>query len=71
MQELMRLQRSLEKRGLDGVVGPRGRAAFLSAYCGEDRALRRALLACAGREQRRIALHRLGWSASDARQQRV
>ncbi|HZO10436.1 MAG TPA: lipopolysaccharide kinase InaA family protein, partial [Myxococcota bacterium] len=59
--ELARLHRSLEKRGLGGCAGPRARAAFLGAYTGADRALRRALLRHLGRERRRLALHRLGW----------
>jgi len=59
MQELMRLYRSLRKRGLLEAVGNRGCAAFLGAYAGGDRALRRALLAYLPREKRRVAMHAL------------
>jgi len=57
MRELMRLVRALHKRGLAEQVGARGCAAALSAYCGGDRALRRALLAHLPRERRRLARH--------------
>jgi hypothetical protein len=57
MRELMRLVRALHKRGLAEVVGARGCAAALSAYCAGDRALRRALLTHLPRERRRIARH--------------
>lgn len=59
MRELSRLVRSLYKRGLAEQVGERGLAAGLAAYCGRDRALRRALLAHLPRERRRAARH--GW----------
>jgi hypothetical protein len=55
--ELMRLVRALHKRGLADQVGARGCAAALSAYCGGDRTLRRALLAHRQRELRRLARH--------------
>ena len=55
----MRLYRSLRKRGLQGAVGRRGCAAFLGAYAGGDRALRRALLVHLPRERLRVALHAL------------
>jgi hypothetical protein len=58
MRELMRLVRALHKCGLAEQVGARGCAAALSAYCGGDRALRRALLAHLPRERRRVARHR-------------
>ena len=61
MRELMRLQRSLEKRHLLNIAGPVARARFLAAYTGHDRALRRALLAHLPRERARTALHRLTW----------
>lgn len=61
MAELARLARSLEKHGLDGAVPPRVRAGVISAYCGGDAVLRRALRVSARRERRRLALHRLGW----------
>ena len=57
MRELMRLVRALHKRGLAEQVGARGCAAALSAYCGGDRALRRALLAHLPHERRRLARH--------------
>jgi hypothetical protein len=57
MLELMRLVRALHKRGLAAQVGARGCAAGFSAYCGGDRALRRALLAHLPRELRRLARH--------------
>jgi hypothetical protein len=57
MTELMRLYRSLLKRGLLPSVGARGCARFFGAYVGGDRALRRALLAHLPREQRRVRLH--------------
>jgi len=61
MAELMRLYRSLVKRGLARRVGSRPLARFLSAYTGGDRALRRALRAHLPRERLRIALHALTW----------
>jgi len=61
LAEMLRLHRSLVKRGLAARVGRRAQAAFLSAYTGADRPLRRALLQRLPRERRRLALHRLGW----------
>jgi len=61
MRELMRLARSLEKRGVSAQVGPRGCAAALAGYCGSDRALRRALLRHLPAERRRNALHALAY----------
>lgn len=61
MAELMRLYRSLEKRGLQGRVGAKGMARFLDAYCMQDHALRKALTARIGPELRRLARHRLGY----------
>ncbi len=60
MAEIMRLYRSLVKRGLDTVVGSEGYRAFLSSYTAGDAALGAALLAHLPRELRRLALHRLG-----------
>jgi tRNA A-37 threonylcarbamoyl transferase component Bud32 len=57
MRELMRLVRALHKRGLAEQIGARGCAAAFAAYCGGDRALRRALLAHLPRERRRLARH--------------
>lgn len=59
MAELMRLYRSLRKRGIEARVGTRGCAAFLHAYVAGDRTLRRALLARLPAERRRIACHAL------------
>jgi 3-deoxy-D-manno-octulosonic acid kinase len=59
LAELMRLYRSLVKRGLLERVGPRGCAAFFAGYVRGDRALRRALRAGMGRERLRLALHGL------------
>ncbi len=61
MSELMRLLRSVEKAKHHEYLHPRVRAAFLSAYCQGDRSLRRRLLACSLREERRLRRHRLGW----------
>jgi 3-deoxy-D-manno-octulosonic acid kinase len=61
MRELMRLMRSLEKTNHSECLSSRVRARFLSAYCGADRAMRRAMLECTAREERRLARHRLGW----------
>ena len=62
MAELMRLQRSVIKSGLEEVVGARGCARFFDAYTDGDRALRRALLAHLPLERARLALHRLAYS---------
>lgn len=59
MRELMRLVRSLHKRGLAEQVGARGVAAGFGAYCSGDRTLRRVLLAHLPRERRRAARHAL------------
>jgi hypothetical protein len=61
MRELMRLYRSLVKRGLLAQVGIRGCARFFAAYVDGDRTLRRALLAHLPCERRRVALHVLGY----------
>lgn len=57
MSELMRLLRSLRKRGVLEQVGQRGCARFFAAYCGGDRRLRRSLRARLGAERRRLAIH--------------
>ena len=62
MAELMRLHRSLVKRGLLAQVGPRGCARFFASYTEGDRAARRALLAHLPRERLRLAIHRLGYA---------
>jgi hypothetical protein len=61
MAELMRLHRSLVKRGLLARVGMRGCARFFAAYTAGDRELRRALLRQLPRERVRLALHQLAW----------
>jgi Ser/Thr protein kinase RdoA (MazF antagonist) len=61
MNELMRLLRSVEKTNHHKCLQPRIRAAFLSAYCQGDRSLRKRLLDCIPREERRLRRHRLGW----------
>jgi 3-deoxy-D-manno-octulosonic acid kinase len=61
MAQMMRLFRSLLKRGLLEAVGSRGCARFFSAYCGGDRLLRRALWERVDRELRKVAIHRLGY----------
>lgn len=60
MHQLMRLYRSLHKRGLLAAAGgPRGALWFLHAYTAGDRTLRRALLARLPAERRRLARHAL------------
>ncbi len=57
MAELMRLHRSLRKRGVLEQVGRRGVARFFAAYVAGDRSLRRTLRARLRREQLRNSLH--------------
>lgn len=64
MAELMRLQRSLRKRGLEVRVGPRGHAAFLHAYVAGDRALRRSMLRHLPKERVRNRIHALAYGPS-------
>jgi tRNA A-37 threonylcarbamoyl transferase component Bud32 len=64
MGELMRLFRSLVKRGLLDRVGARGCARFFSTYCGEDRRLRVALRRRLPAELRKVAVHRVGYRAA-------
>ncbi|MEM7408994.1 MAG: lipopolysaccharide kinase InaA family protein [Myxococcota bacterium] len=66
MQELMRLVRSLHKRGVAEQIGVRGLAAGFSAYCGGDRGLRGALWRCLPREQRRMARHAWAYRGASA-----
>jgi 3-deoxy-D-manno-octulosonic acid kinase len=61
MAELMRLLRSLVKRGLAERVGGRGVASFLQGYTAGDRKLRHALLARLPLERTRLRLHALAW----------
>ena len=70
MAEIMRLYRSLVKRGLVDVVGREGCQAFLSSYTEGDQSLGSALLAHLPRERRRLAMHRLGHRLSGAAQRR-
>jgi len=70
MKDLMRLVRSAEKLGYADRIGPRLAARILSAYCGRDRGLRRAMLAAGRGERRRLQRHRLGWRLA-ARLQRL
>jgi 3-deoxy-D-manno-octulosonic acid kinase len=67
MTELMRLLRSLVKRGLAGRVGPRGFASFLRGYTAGDRLLRRAMWARLPLERTRLRLHALAWKAGAPR----
>lgn len=62
MRELMRLYRSLCKRGAPEPLRARGCARFLHAYCDGDRRLRAALLEFLPGEQRRLARHARSWS---------
>jgi 3-deoxy-D-manno-octulosonic acid kinase len=71
MRELMRLYRSLAKRGAADAFGARGCARFLHAYCGGDRALRSALLARLPQERRRLSRHARSWRAPWARSWRA
>lgn len=60
MAQLMRLYRSLHKRGLLAAAGgERGSLWFLHAYVAGDRVLHRALLARLPAERRRLARHAL------------
>jgi tRNA A-37 threonylcarbamoyl transferase component Bud32 len=61
MAELMRLHRSLVKRGLLAEVGARGCASFFASYTAGDRELRGALLRHLPRERARLAIHAWGW----------
>jgi hypothetical protein len=62
MTQLMRLYRSLAKRGLLENVGVAGCAHFLRIYTGGDRGLRAALLAELPRQRLRLRLHALAWA---------
>jgi 3-deoxy-D-manno-octulosonic acid kinase len=64
MAELMRLYRSVVKRGLVEALGPQGARQAFDAYLGGDRELRRALLARLPRELRRLRLHALHYGSS-------
>ena len=60
MAEIMRLYRSLVRRGLADGLGPEGCQRFLEAYTDQDQRLRASLLAHLPRERRRLARHALG-----------
>lgn len=62
MREIMRLHRSLEKRGLKEGLGRDRLAAFWAAYVDSDRKLRAQLLSHRAREWRRTQRHRILWS---------
>lgn len=61
MRELMRLYRSLLKRGVFEQVGSEARAAFFAGYTDGDAGLANALLECWPRERRRVARHARGY----------
>jgi hypothetical protein len=58
---MMRLYRSLLKRGHAVAAEPETIAHFLDAYCDGDLALRAELSAALPRERLRVALHRIGY----------
>jgi 3-deoxy-D-manno-octulosonic acid kinase len=64
MAQIMRLFRSLLKREVLPRVGSRGCSRFFSAYCGDDRLLRKALWKRVDRELRKVAIHQLGYRHS-------
>lgn len=61
IRDVLRLERSLAKRGLLEVLDPRLRARALAAYCRGDRRLRAALLTAWPKGERRLLRHRLAW----------
>lgn len=63
MRELMRLHRSLIKRGFVETVGARGYARFLAEYTAGDRHMRAELFSHLRRERLRIALHSVFYPA--------
>jgi 3-deoxy-D-manno-octulosonic acid kinase len=65
MSQLVRLFRSLLKRGVLRTVGARGCARFLRAYCQDDRRLRRSMWRHLDRELRLVAIHRLRYPAAE------
>ena len=62
MSQLVRLFRSLLKRGVLPTVGARGCARFLGSYCEDDRRLRRAMWRHVDRELRLVAIHKLRYA---------
>jgi 3-deoxy-D-manno-octulosonic acid kinase len=65
--EIGRLGRSLLKRRVSEQVGERGAAAFLTAYCAGDRALRDALVGRFPAERRKAWLHALHYAGTFSR----
>jgi tRNA A-37 threonylcarbamoyl transferase component Bud32 len=61
VRELLRFARSLEKTGHASVASKRSRALVLSAYCGEDRGLRRSMMRWSRIEALRMSRHRIAW----------
>jgi tRNA A-37 threonylcarbamoyl transferase component Bud32 len=61
MAEIMRLYRSLVRRGLLVWLGDDACDQFLRAYTAADEDLRQALLEHLPRERARLSLHRLAW----------
>jgi tRNA A-37 threonylcarbamoyl transferase component Bud32 len=61
VRELLRLDRSLEKEGFAALLDRRHRAIAFGSYCGDDRALRRAMLRWGRIERLAVWRHRLGW----------
>jgi len=57
MRELMRLRRSLTKRGLEAGIGDAGFCLFFDSYAHSEEPLRRELLRSLRRERRRMRLH--------------
>jgi 3-deoxy-D-manno-octulosonic acid kinase len=67
-RNLGRLTRSAVKAGVwQGRTGVRELAAFVGAYVGRDRALRRELRGWIRREQWKLALHRIGYKLTGER----
>jgi hypothetical protein len=63
MAEVMRLFRSVVKWGHLETLGAGGCARFVSAYCGDDRRLRAAMLRRLEPELRKVELHRVSYRA--------
>ena len=66
MADLMRLARSIEKRGFKPLLDRRLQARVLMAYCAGDRGLRKALLASSRSELRGLVRHRIAWRFEQA-----
>ena len=61
VRELLRFARSLEKTGHGELASRRYRALALSAYCGEDRRLRRSMMRWSQFEALGLFRHRIAW----------